>query len=136
MQSLVLSFADVEASQLMLVGGKALNLGRLAGIEGIQVPDGFCVTTAGYRQAVEENGLYQALLEQLNILSADDRKQIAEISAKIRSHILAAGIPGDVAAAVTHHVSTLGRSMLMLSVPVQLLKICHMPPLPDSRTLI
>ncbi|WP_342561000.1 phosphoenolpyruvate synthase [Paenibacillus sp. FSL R7-0345] len=108
MQSLVLSFADVEASQLMLVGGKALNLGRLAGIEGIQVPDGFCVTTAGYRQAVEENGLYQALLEQLNILSADDRKQIAEISAKIRSHILAAGIPGDVAAAVTHHVSTLG----------------------------
>lgn len=108
MQSLVLSFADVEASQLMLVGGKALNLGRLAGIEGIQVPDGFCVTTAGYRQAVADNGLYQALLEKLNILSADNRKQIAEISTKIRSHILAAGIPGDVAAAVSHHVSTLG----------------------------
>lgn len=108
MPSLVLGFAEMDDSQLILVGGKALNLARLSRVEGIQVPDGFCVTTNGYRQAVTSSGTYQSLLAQLQSLSAADRKQIAEISEKIRRHILAANIPVDIASAVTQNISMLG----------------------------
>lgn len=38
----------------MLVGGKGLNLGELSKMKGIQVPEGFSVTTEGYQKAVEQ----------------------------------------------------------------------------------
>lgn len=50
MSSLVLGFQEVDNTQLLLVGGKGLHLGELSKIEGIQVPEGFCVTTAGYQK--------------------------------------------------------------------------------------
>jgi len=45
MSSLVLGLKEIENSQLLLVGVKALNLGKLSKIQGIQVPEGFCVTS-------------------------------------------------------------------------------------------
>lgn len=108
MTSLVLGFAEMDDAQLSLVGGKALNLARLSGVEGILVPDGFCVTTNGFRQAVAHNRTYHGLLEQLKILSAEDRKEIAEISGEIRRHIQAVKMPEDIASAVTQYISMLG----------------------------
>ncbi|HDX9576168.1 TPA: phosphoenolpyruvate synthase, partial [Bacillus mobilis] len=55
MSSFVLDFQEIEKTQLSLVGGKGLNLGELSKIQGIQVPEGFCVTTVGYEKAVEQN---------------------------------------------------------------------------------
>jgi len=54
MGSLVLGFQEMGEKQLWLVGGKGLNLGELSKIQGIQVPEGFCVTTVGYRKAIEQ----------------------------------------------------------------------------------
>lgn len=50
MSSFVLDFQEIEKTQLSLVGGKGLNLGALSNIQGIQVPEGFCVTTVGYEK--------------------------------------------------------------------------------------
>ncbi|MFD7522138.1 phosphoenolpyruvate synthase [Paenibacillus chitinolyticus] len=108
MSSLVLGFQEMEKTQLSLVGGKGLNLGELSKLEGIQVPEGFCVTTAGYRKAIEQNETYQALLHRLTLLKADDRDQIGEISGKIRQLIREAEIPSDVVTAVTHYLSRFG----------------------------
>ena len=44
----VLTFADIDAQQAGLVGGKGANLGALSRIDGIAVPAGFCVTTEGF----------------------------------------------------------------------------------------
>ncbi len=55
MSSLVLSFQEIEKTHLLLVGGKGLKLGELSKIPGIQVPEGFCVTTVGYQKALEHN---------------------------------------------------------------------------------
>ena len=46
---------------LSLVGGKGLNLGELSSVQGIQVPEGFCVTTVGYEKAIEQNEDLQTL---------------------------------------------------------------------------
>ncbi|MFC9774298.1 phosphoenolpyruvate synthase [Paenibacillus chitinolyticus] len=108
MSSLVLGFQEMEKAQLSLVGGKGLNLGELSKLEGIQVPEGFCVTTAGYRKAIEQNETYHALLNRLTLLKADDRDQIGEISRKIRQIIRGAEIPSDVVTAVTHYLSRFG----------------------------
>ncbi|MBW8350997.1 phosphoenolpyruvate synthase [Bacillus sp. IITD106] len=108
MGSLVLSFREIEKTQLLLVGGKGLNLGQLSKIEGIQVPEGFCVTTVGYQKAIEQNETYHALLEQLAMLNVEDRDQIGEISRKIREIIMEIDIPADVVKAVTHYLSQFG----------------------------
>lgn len=50
MSHFVLGFHEMEKTQLLLVGGKGLNLGELSKIQGIQVPEGFCVTTAGFQK--------------------------------------------------------------------------------------
>ena len=36
---------EIDRTMLALVGGKGANLGELSRIEGIRVPEGFCVTT-------------------------------------------------------------------------------------------
>ncbi|MED0932122.1 phosphoenolpyruvate synthase [Bacillus mobilis] len=108
MSSFVLDFQEIENTQLSLVGGKGLNLGELSNIQGIQVPEGFCVTTVGYEKAIEQNEELQTLLQQLTKLKREDRAQIGEISKKIREVIMAVEIPSDVVEAVTHYLSRFG----------------------------
>ncbi|GAV12763.1 phosphoenolpyruvate synthase [Paenibacillus sp. NAIST15-1] len=108
MSSFVLGFQEMKNTQLLLVGGKGLNVGELSRIEGIQVPEGFCVTTRGYQKAIEQNEMYHALLNRLTMLNIEDRDQIGEISRKIREIILEAEIPSDVAEAVTQYLSQFG----------------------------
>lgn len=108
MSSLVLSFEEIEKTSLSLVGGKGLNLGELSKMEGIQVPEGFCVTTAGFQKAIENNEPYHALLQQLSMLKAVDREQIAEISGKIRQTLLETEIPNAVVTAVADYLSRMG----------------------------
>ncbi|MGE7999371.1 phosphoenolpyruvate synthase [Lysinibacillus sp. NPDC093190] len=108
MSSLVLGFQEMDNTQLLLVGGKGLNLGELSKIEGIQVPEGFCVTTVGYQKAIEQNETFQVLLDQLSTLKVNDRDQIGEISRKIRQIIMEVEIPCDVVTAVAHTLSQFG----------------------------
>ena len=108
MRPLVLGFQEVEKTQLLLVGGKGLNVAELSKIQGIQVPEGFCVTTAGYQKAIEQNEAYYALLDRLAMLKVEDREQIGEISRKIRQLIRDVEIPSDLAGAVAHYLSRFG----------------------------
>ncbi|GAB6452213.1 phosphoenolpyruvate synthase [Bacillus cereus group sp. BceL300] len=108
MSSFVLDFQEIEKTQLSLVGGKGLNLGELSSVQGIQVPEGFCVTTVGYEKAIEQNEDLQTLLQQLTKLKMEERAQIGEISKKIREVIMAVEIPSDVVEAVTHYLSRFG----------------------------
>ncbi|MFE9077917.1 phosphoenolpyruvate synthase [Bacillus mobilis] len=108
MSSFVLDFQEIENTQLSLVGGKGLNLGELTNMQGIQVPEGFCVTTVGYEKAIEQNEELQTLLQQLTKLKMEERAQIGEMSKKIREVIMAVEIPSDVVEAVTHYLSRFG----------------------------
>ncbi|WP_339176812.1 phosphoenolpyruvate synthase [Bacillus sp. FSL R5-0560] len=108
MSSLVLGFHEIEKTQHLLVGGKGLNVGELSKIQGIQVPEGFCVTTVGYQKAIEQNLTLQVLLDQLAVLKVEDRDQIGKISRKIRQIIMEVEIPSDVVKAVAHYLSQFG----------------------------
>ncbi|MCM3039692.1 phosphoenolpyruvate synthase [Paenibacillus motobuensis] len=108
MSTLVLDFQEMDKTQLWLVGGKGLNLGELSKIQGIQVPEGFCITTAGYQKAIQQNETYHVLLGRLTMLKVQDRDQIGEISRKIRQIITELEIPSDVVEAVAHYLSQFG----------------------------
>ncbi|WP_458412523.1 phosphoenolpyruvate synthase [Schinkia sp. CFF1] len=108
MGSLVLGFQEIEKTQLLLVGGKGLHLGELSKIQGIQVPEGFCVTTVGYQKAIEQNETFQALVGQLTMQNVENRDQIAEIGRKIRQTIMEVEIPADVVNSVAHYLSRFG----------------------------
>ncbi|KXY10243.1 phosphoenolpyruvate synthase [Bacillus wiedmannii] len=108
MSSFVLDFQEIGKTQLSLVGGKGLNLGKLSNIQGIQVPEGFCITTVGYEKAIEQNEELHTLLQQLTKLKMEERAQIGEISKKIREVIMAVEIPSDVVEAVAHYLSRFG----------------------------
>ncbi|MEH7452713.1 phosphoenolpyruvate synthase [Gottfriedia acidiceleris] len=111
MNSLVLDFQEINKNQLLLVGGKGLNLGELSKIQDIKVPEGFCITTKAFQKAIEQNQSYHALLDQLTLLNVKDRDQISKICSKIRDLILEVAIPLDVVNAVSTYLSKFGEEL-------------------------
>lgn len=97
MNTYVYSFQEIDKTKFMLAGGKGANLGELSGIKGIQVPEGFCVTTEAYIKATGNNQELSSLLDQLSHLKADERSTISEISSKIRTAIEGIPIPNEIA---------------------------------------
>lgn len=104
----VIGFREIDKTKLMAVGGKGLNLGELARVEGIRVPEGFCVTTEAYRRMNGHNQEFNALLEQLVSLKLDDRERIGAVSGKIRKLIEGIEIAGDIAEDIIRHLAKLG----------------------------
>lgn len=97
MNAYVLRFQEIDRSKLMIAGGKGANLGELSRIKGIEVPEGFCVTTEAYKKITENNKELHGLLDELTRVKADERKNISAISAKIRKAIERISIPKDIA---------------------------------------
>src|SRR3954470_6714252 len=52
MSSYVLGFQEIDQTKHMVVGGKGANLGELSKLEGIRVPDGFCVSTEALQRVM------------------------------------------------------------------------------------
>src|SRR6266700_4610324 len=108
MSSFVLGFQDIDKTKLMVVGGKGANLGELSRIDGIIVPEGFCITTEAYKRIISQKTEFNDLLEQLYLLKVEDRERICEISKKIRSVIEGTVIAKEIDEAVTHFITKLG----------------------------
>lgn len=96
MSPYVLGFQEIDKERLMDVGGKGANLGELSRIPGIQVPEGFCVTTAAYKRVVGENQEYSGLLDRLLNLKLDNTKEISRISKQLRQLIEDLEIPREI----------------------------------------
>ena len=108
MNSYILGFQEIDKTKLMAVGGKGLNLGELSRIEGIRVPEGFCVTTAAYKRTIEDNMEFNALLDELSLLKVDDRERIGDISGQIRVIIEGAEMARDIKEKIIRYLSMLG----------------------------
>jgi len=65
-----------------MVGSMGANLGELSRIDGISVPEGFCVTTEAYKNTIEQTPELNALLDQLTFLKIEDVERVRDISKK------------------------------------------------------
>ncbi|ATB40141.1 phosphoenolpyruvate synthase [Cystobacter fuscus] len=108
MGSYVLGFQDLDKTKRMVVGGKGANLGELSKIEGIRVPDGFCISTEAFKRIIGEIPSIGDLLDQLSLLKAEDRGKIGKLSGEIRSAIEGGAIPEDILEDITRFLSRLG----------------------------
>lgn len=100
----VLSFQETDSSKLMLTGGKGANLGELSQIEGLNVPEGFCVTTEAYKKITVNHPELDRLLDELIPLKGEEREKIGETSAKIRTLIENIPIPEEITTAIKDHL--------------------------------
>lgn len=104
----VLGLHEADRTKFMAVGGKGANLGELSQIKEIRVPDGFCVTTEAYKRITEGNQELNGLLDELSGLKTDKRKNISEISAKIRTAIESIPIPDDITEEIEGYLAKFG----------------------------
>jgi pyruvate,water dikinase len=104
----VLGLQDIDKTNIAAAGGKGANLGELFRMEGIRVPDGFCVSTDAYKRIIGEAPSISRLLDQLTLIKADDRDKIAALSCEIRRLIEGASIPEDIQEEITQNLARLG----------------------------
>ncbi|HEY0757376.1 MAG TPA: phosphoenolpyruvate synthase [Ktedonobacteraceae bacterium] len=107
MSSYVLAFQDIDKTKFMVVGGKGANLGELARIAGIRVPDGFCISTEAFKRIIRETPSMGALLDQLALLKVEDRDKIGELSGEMRRIIAGIAIPQDIHVEIASFLSRL-----------------------------
>ncbi|GAA3670329.1 phosphoenolpyruvate synthase [Arthrobacter ginkgonis] len=105
-ERLLIELADIGPGMLAQVGGKALNLGVLLA-DGLPVPGGFCLTTAGYAAMARDAGL-EGPVDALGPLDPADPAALAEATARIRAAVHATAVPQPVAAAVLEAYAGLG----------------------------
>lgn len=110
MSSYVLSFQNINRTKLPLVGGKGANLGELAKIDGIQVPDGFCISTKAYKEIIEGTPVINELLDQLSLVKVEQRSTINELSAAIRKAIEGVTIPAVISDEVAQLLASYGEN--------------------------
>ncbi|MGI5336761.1 rifamycin-inactivating phosphotransferase [Streptomyces sp. CA-181903] len=104
----VLDLREADETLTAVVGGKGAHLGALSRIDGIRVPDGFCVTTDAFRRIIAEAPSIDGPLDRLARVDPDDREAVRTLSAEIRRTIEGIAVPDDVAAAITRALARLG----------------------------
>src|SRR5579885_1505410 len=110
MGSYVYGFQDIDRTKLMLVVGKGANLGELSRIEGIHVPDGFCLSTEAFQRIIRETPSINELLDQLSLLKVEEREKISGLSAKMRRVIEGTAIPEDIQEEISRFLSLSGEN--------------------------
>ncbi|KFZ40420.1 MULTISPECIES: phosphoenolpyruvate synthase [Thermoactinomyces] len=109
MNPYVLEFQEIQPTHLRLVGGKGYHLGELSKIQGIHVPEGFCVTTAAFEKALASNETFHMLLDRITRLKDEDLEQTGEISGKIRKVIMQSTLPQEMVNEVDRLLEKFGR---------------------------
>lgn len=91
-------FSQIVLADLPLVGGKNASLGEmlkhLTGI-GINVPQGFAVTTHAYQQFLRSDSLEQKIHDILKTLDLNNIDSLQHVGKSIRQMITQTPLPGD-----------------------------------------
>src|SRR4051812_2961422 len=110
MSSFVFALQDIDKTKLNVVGGKGANLGELTRIEGIPVPDGFCISTEAFKKVIGETPSLKELLDRLSRLKVEDRDKICELSSEIRRTIEEIAIPKNLADEIAIYLAKLNKN--------------------------
>jgi pyruvate,water dikinase len=101
-------FQEIDKTKPAIAGGKGANLGELTRIEGIHVPDGFCISAETFRKIIGNTPSINELLDRLSLLKAEDRDKIAELSGEIRKVIEGIVIPQEILKEIAVYLTNFG----------------------------
>ena len=108
MKQWILSLSDPHAT-LEKVGGKAASLAKLAQA-GLNVPDGFYITTDAYQAFVMANRLQGRIVEILDAIDPTDAVTLRAAAGDIKRLFLAAPIPEAIETSVRSAYAELGEN--------------------------
>jgi pyruvate,water dikinase len=98
---LAIDLTDAQSEDATLVGGKTAGLALLRGLDPTMIPDGFVISTAGYRRFIEINHLQDTISTLLSDIDmVTDRDQFAARTQEIRERIERGRTPPEVAALI------------------------------------
>lgn len=100
----VIGLKELKLSDIERVGGKNASLGEMMGHLsplGIQIPEGFAITTDGFKHFLKDGNLIQKIEDRLQSLDVDDIKALKEAGSDIRAWILNASLPSSLEKAIT-----------------------------------
>jgi pyruvate,water dikinase len=100
----VIGLGDVERASVAAAGGKGANLAKLSRVDGVRVPAGFCITTAGYRRVVASVPAIESEIDRLVHPGPGDLGELGEMSARIRRGIEHTHLPEDLVEAISEAV--------------------------------
>ena len=103
----ILWFSEIGKEDIPKVGGKGANLGELTKA-GIPVPNGFCITAQAYYYFLEKSGLKNEITKLLSGLDSEDNKKLNAVSKEIKTKIIKASMPTDLASEIKEAYLKLG----------------------------
>jgi len=95
----VIPFKDLTINDIPLAGGKNASLGEMYREllkKGVDIPNGFAVTSYSYRYFLKKTGLEEKIKKILKTLNAKDTKNLQVHGKKVRTEILRAKIPKEI----------------------------------------
>lgn len=104
-------FADLGIQDVPLVGGKNASLGEMfrhLSVSGVRIPNGFATTAEAWWYFLDHNQLREPITELLSKLDRENLKELAETGKQIRSWIMHAKLPDDLANEISEAYSWLG----------------------------
>lgn len=97
-KSFVLWFDELSIKDVGLVGGKNASLGDMYSHlkdKGVDVPNGFAITSEAYKFFIKEEGLEEKIQNILAGLKKDDLESLKKAGEEIRNLILSAQLPSS-----------------------------------------
>ena len=97
-QKNILWFKEISKEDIALVGGKNASLGEMYGKltkKGVNIPDGFAITSKAYWKFLKENKIDKKLKEVFKNFNSRSLKSLRETGRKTRNLILKADFPED-----------------------------------------
>jgi pyruvate, water dikinase len=94
----ILWFSETGIKDIPLVGGKNASLGEMYSQlrkKGVNIPNGFAITSEAYRYFVSHNNLEEKFREILKGLNTGNMRNLSERGYRVRQAILAAEFPVD-----------------------------------------
>jgi pyruvate,water dikinase len=92
-------FEELTLEDVPLVGGKNASLGEMyreLTAQGVRVPNGFAIMADAFREALTAAGAWDELHPLLDSLDKRDVRRLAEVGAKAREIVYAAGLTEEV----------------------------------------
>lgn len=106
MSRYVLDFKEIGVKDVQRCGGKGASLGELTRA-GLRVPPGSCILAEALPYVISANNLNGHIADIVAGLNFDDYKNVEEGTAKIRSLIVGATLPDDLAQEIREHYDAL-----------------------------
>ncbi|MCX6013460.1 MAG: PEP-utilizing enzyme, partial [Chloroflexi bacterium] len=127
-------FENTELKDVPIVGGKNASLGEMIQNlkpKGIQVPDGFALTSSAYNAYLEFNNLTQKVHDQLEAYRKGSKK-LQEAGEAIRGMFLSGEIPQDLADLIKQYYRELSLKYKLNNVSVAVRSSATAEDLPDA----